>query len=134
MSSARALPHQRVFTLQRSALNSSGWMCGLCQRARSTTSFSTSAPAKQDERQDKGPFRTGSGPSTRKSRYQWKPIPVGLGIGFLGAVQLYRVREREKRRIQEEADALNAQETHKDGGEHTGWPKKRKRIRPSGPW
>lgn len=59
---------------------------------------------------------------------------MGLGIGFLGAVQFYRVRKREKRRQQEEADALDVEETHNNEGEHTGRPKKRKRIRPSGPW
>lgn len=134
MSSARTLLSQRASAFQHSTFRSSGWTCGLCQRARSAAPFSTSTRAKQDQRQDKGPFRTRLRAATRNSKVQWKPIPVGLGIGFLGAVQFYRVREREKRRQQQEADALDAEETHKNEGEHTGRPKKRKRIRPSGPW
>ena len=40
------------------------------------------------------------GKRPRPSRIQWYPIPVGLGIGFLGLVQFYKVstREREKQR------------------------------------
>jgi phosphatidylserine decarboxylase len=60
----------------------------------------------------------------RNSKIQWYQIPVGLGIGFLGLVQFYKVttREREKQR---EAEA---------GAEPGALPKKRARIRPDGPW
>ena len=55
----------------------------------------------------------------KNSKIQWYQIPVGLGIGFLGLVQFYKVSARERRNIE-------------DGEETT--PKKRQRIRPDGPW
>lgn len=56
------------------------------------------------------------------SKIQWFHIPVGLGIGFLGLVQFYRVskREREKQEF--------------EGQDAEGKAKKRPRIRPEGPW
>lgn len=54
------------------------------------------------------------------SRTEWYFIPVGVGIGFLGAVQGYKVYTREK-----EVQENEAQEKK---------PKRRPRIRPDGPW
>ena len=56
-----------------------------------------------------------------RSKVQWSWIPVSVGIGFIGAVQGYKVysREREKQR---DDDVLSPK------------PKKRPRIRPDGPW
>ena len=69
------------------------------------------------------------GTALRDTKVQWKyRIPLGLGISFLAAVQFYRVQEREKKRRVEEQDAL---ESTKDS---QGRPRKRNRIRPSGPW
>ncbi|KND88457.1 Phosphatidylserine decarboxylase proenzyme 1, mitochondrial [Tolypocladium ophioglossoides CBS 100239] len=64
------------------------------------------------------------GEALRNSRIQWYQIPVGLGIGFLGLVQFYKVsaREQEKRREQEHAQYQGGQ------------PKPRPRVRPEGPW
>lgn len=56
-----------------------------------------------------------------KSKTEWYFIPVGVGIGFLGLVQGYKVYTREKERHEEEAYP-GAQ------------PKRRQRIRPDGPW
>jgi len=61
-----------------------------------------------------------------KTEIKWYPIPVGLGIGFLGFLQFYKSQQREKRRLQEENGG--------EGGGEPGKPKKRERIRPSGPW
>ncbi|KAK1833374.1 phosphatidylserine decarboxylase-domain-containing protein [Podospora conica] len=55
-------------------------------------------------------------------KIEWYPIPIGLGIGFLGLVQFYKVYSREK----EQDDGEN--------GEPGSRPKKRPRIRPEGPW
>ncbi|KAM0358575.1 hypothetical protein ACHAP4_004550 [Fusarium culmorum] len=63
------------------------------------------------------------GEAMRNSKIQWYQIPVGLGVGFLGLVQFYKVSSREKERIEME-----------DGQEGTRTPKKRARIRPDGPW
>ncbi|KAK0739699.1 phosphatidylserine decarboxylase-domain-containing protein [Apiosordaria backusii] len=54
------------------------------------------------------------------SKIRWYPIPVGLGVGFLGLVQFYKVYSREKE-LQE-------------NGEPDKKPKKRPRVRPDGPW
>ena len=58
------------------------------------------------------------------TKIQWKPIPVGLGIAFLGGLQFYRVQAREQERLEQEDKQLDQE----------GRPKKRERIRPSGPW
>lgn len=128
MSTTRIFsPQSRLFSPR--LLNPSDYLCLSCQRARSL--FSTSA---QRARQDDQPFRIRLRAALRNTRIQWKPIPVGLGIAFLGAVQFYRVREREKRRRTEEDEALALEEGSNGDGEPQGKPKKRKRIRPSGPW
>ncbi|KAK3370128.1 phosphatidylserine decarboxylase proenzyme 1 mitochondrial precursor [Podospora didyma] len=62
-----------------------------------------------------------SGPENEK--FHWYPIPVALGVGFLGVVQFYKVYTREQEKQQAEEDK---------GSESR--PKKRPRIRPDGPW
>ncbi|KAG6069164.1 hypothetical protein E4U32_004027 [Claviceps aff. humidiphila group G2b] len=59
----------------------------------------------------------------RRSKITWYHIPVGVGIGFLGLVQLYKVTAREERRRQQEA-----------GGDADDKPRTRPKIRPEGPW
>ncbi|KAK0674055.1 phosphatidylserine decarboxylase-domain-containing protein [Cercophora samala] len=54
------------------------------------------------------------------SKIRWYPIPVGLGVGFLGLVQFYKVYSREKE--------------PQENGEPEKKPKKRPRVRPDGPW
>ncbi|EHA57221.1 hypothetical protein MCOR27_003944 [Pyricularia oryzae] len=61
----------------------------------------------------------------KNSKITWYNIPVGVGIGFLGLVQFYRVQRREKDRLKDEADA---------DADSLSRPKKRQRIRPDGPW
>jgi phosphatidylserine decarboxylase len=61
------------------------------------------------------------GEAMRNSKITWYQIPVGLGIGFLGLIQFYRVSSREQERRAE------------DEGEG-GRPRKRQRVRPEGPW
>lgn len=59
----------------------------------------------------------------RDTKVKWYPIPVGLGIGFLGLVQFYKTQAREKERLEKEASEFEG-----------GRPKRRPRIRPDGPW
>ncbi|KAG6079168.1 hypothetical protein E4U31_004814 [Claviceps sp. LM219 group G6] len=59
----------------------------------------------------------------RRSKITWYHIPVGVGIGFLGLVQFYKVTAREERRRQQEA-----------GGDADDKPRTRPKIRPEGPW
>ncbi|KAF1364592.1 phosphatidylserine decarboxylase [Lizonia empirigonia] len=71
-------------------------------------------------------FRARLGAALGKTRVKWEPIPIALGVGFLGAFQLYRIQRRDKHT-----------QTELDRDEHVdqqGRPKKRDRIRPSGPW
>ncbi|OJD18485.1 phosphatidylserine decarboxylase [Emergomyces pasteurianus Ep9510] len=58
------------------------------------------------------------------TRVEWYPIPVGLGIGFLGFVQFFRSKKAEKERLERE------------GSEEDGYGdvSRRTKVRPSGPW
>ena len=122
----KRLPRPNVKCLQGPSVQRTTYVCPSCLRA--SVRFSTSA--KRNDRAN-GPFRTRLRSALRDTKIQWKPIPVGLGIAFLGAVQFYRVREREKGRQQEEDESI---EDSGGGGQSKGRPRKRKRIRPSGPW
>ena len=61
----------------------------------------------------------------RKTKVEWYPIPVGLGIGLIGLLQYYKSQRAERLRIERE-----------ESGEawELGRPPPRPRIRPSGPW
>lgn len=86
----------------------------------------------RDQEKDgaKDSFSTRLGRAWRDTKIEWYPIPIGLGIGFLGFAQFWRVRARERQR-EEEAK----REPAGDGGEGgSKRPRKRERIRPSGPW
>ncbi|KAJ8126999.1 hypothetical protein O1611_g6636 [Lasiodiplodia mahajangana] len=56
------------------------------------------------------------------TKIKWSPIPIGLGIGFLGFLQFYKTQIRGKEKLEEEASAEEP------------LPKKRPRVRPDGPW
>ncbi len=106
--------------------------CLFCRYTRySVRRLATTARLHKDGSSgDEGSFRSRLQAALRRTKIEWKPIPVGLGIAFLGAVQFYRIREREKRRQAEEDEA----EAHQEGEQGSIIPRKRKRIRPSGPW
>ncbi|KAI0913296.1 phosphatidylserine decarboxylase-domain-containing protein [Ustulina deusta] len=57
------------------------------------------------------------------TKIKWYPIPVGLGIGFLGFIQFYKTQARERERLEREASQ-----------EQEPRPTKRSRVRPDGPW
>ncbi|KFA64705.1 hypothetical protein S40285_05269 [Stachybotrys chlorohalonatus IBT 40285] len=88
------------------------------QQAANSTRYFSSSSGKRPR------FSQRLGEALRNSKITWYHIPVGVGIGFLGLVQFYRVtaREAEKQRELEEIP---------DG---TRTPKRRPRIRPDGPW
>lgn len=88
--------------------------------------FSSSARLNQKNKEYNDSFNTRLRKALAETKIKWHPIPVALGIAFLGLAQLYRVNEREKaRRFDEERE---------EDEEPTGRPKRRERIRPSGPW
>ncbi|KAI0845547.1 phosphatidylserine decarboxylase [Daldinia vernicosa] len=61
----------------------------------------------------------------KETKVKWYPIPVGLGIAFLGLMQFYKTQAREKERLEKEAS---------DSDEPGVRPRKRARVRPDGPW
>lgn len=117
------------------SLRPANFRCLFChQKSSLPRRFTTTTRlrSKDGTNQDKGPFRSRLRTALRNTKIEWAPIPLGLGFAFLGAVQFYRVWERErKKQRQEEEDDLRSDES---GGESHSRPKKRKRIRPSGPW
>lgn len=100
----------------------------LCLRSRaqvSTRHFSASPRSHQQQHRKEG-FRSRLSAALNRTRVQWYAIPVGIGVGFLGGVQAYKVTAREKAKREEQEDAEQIEEP--------GKPKKRPRVRPSGPW
>ncbi|KAI4940823.1 hypothetical protein J4E91_011204 [Alternaria rosae] len=96
--------------------------------APSRTFSSTRAACDKQNFHRKESFRSRLGSALNNTKIKWEPIPIALGIGFLGAFQLYRIQRREKHT---EAERQNGEEGAVD---NQGRPKKRERIRPSGPW
>lgn len=135
MTSAGGLLSRRPYVVRQFVSRSSQRTCAICEHSRYAARLSTSARARQDHH-DRGPFRTKLRTALRHTKIQWKPITIGLGIAFLGAVQFYRVRERQKRRQQkqEDEDALDSELASNNESDQMGRPIKRKKIRPSGPW
>jgi phosphatidylserine decarboxylase len=71
-----------------------------------------------------------------ETKIKWYPIPIGVGIGFLGLAQLYRINNREaaKRREEDENDGYMYTKSEGENGNREGKPRRRERIRPTGPW
>ncbi|KAF2641778.1 phosphatidylserine decarboxylase [Massarina eburnea CBS 473.64] len=78
-------------------------------------------------------FRARLNAALKNTKVKWEPIPVALGVAFLGAFQLYRVQRREKH-TQSRRDEDDKDGESEEGVDQQGRPKKRQRIRPSGPW
>lgn len=112
---------QKLLSCYRNRPFDSAYICPSCR------SLSTSGPrSKSDSR----PFSTRLRAALRDTKIQWRPIPVGLGIASVGALQFYRVQARERKRREEEE--RSDEEASADGSKPR--PKKRRRIKPSGPW
>jgi phosphatidylserine decarboxylase len=88
--------------------------------------FSTSVRLSRKNQEYKNSFNTRLRKALADTKIKWYPIPVALGIAFLGLAQLYRINERERARLRNEE--------REDEEEPTGRPKRRERIRPTGPW
>ena len=110
----------------------------LC-RYHSSRLFSSSAKLYRQQPNYNESFGTRLRKALAETKIKWYPIPVGLGIGFIGLAQLYRVNEREKARREEEwEDDGYVRSTGTNGNssdaDSEGRPKRRQRIRPTGPW
>ncbi|CAG8980379.1 hypothetical protein HYALB_00003943 [Hymenoscyphus albidus] len=104
-------------------------------RSHKTRGFSYTSP----KYSQKGPnYRESFGTRLKRAlgetKIKWYPIPVGVGIGFLGLAQLYRINEREKDRLREETWDKDNYAGNGNGEGVEGRPKRRERIRPTGPW
>ncbi|KAL2074721.1 hypothetical protein VTL71DRAFT_8500 [Oculimacula yallundae] len=123
-------------TRRASAFVSQGQAQCIC-RCHNPRPFSSSARSYRQNPQYKDSFGTRLRRALNDTKIKWYPIPVGLGIGFLGLGQLYRVNEREKARTREEEwedDGVVKFAGSGGEGEPGGRPKRRERIRPTGPW
>ena len=123
----RVVKDSRAISTQSSLRTVIQRPCISCQQQyHGTRHFS----ATTTRRQSKEPFRTRLRDALGKTSIVWKPIPVGLGIGFLGLLQFYKVQQRENAAAAEEEERY----LRSHPGENGERPKRRKRIRPSGPW
>lgn len=88
------------------------------QRAAQRRAFTSSRRAwRQDPGSGKGEsFASRAGKAWRDTKIEWKPIPIALGIGFLGFWQFLRIQRREAADAHGDAEPVP----------------RRERIRPSG--
>ena len=88
---------------------------GVSHQKRLFTS-SRNSLKQQPSQGEKENFTSRAGKAWRDTKIEWKPIPIVLGVAFLGAFQLYRIQRREA------ADAES----------EVGKIPRRERVRPSG--
>ncbi|KAH9901824.1 phosphatidylserine decarboxylase [Xylariomycetidae sp. FL2044] len=67
--------------------------------ATSSKSFHKSSPKRQQKERFSSRLRS----ALNNTQVKWYPIPVGLGIGFLGLVQFYKTQAREKEKRERDA-------------------------------
>ena len=82
--------------------------------------FVASRSQQNQQHHRKQSFRSRLRASLGATKIEWRPIPVGLGIAFLGGWHLYRVQAQARERAREEVE-----------GEQ---PHKRGKAKISGPW
>ena len=132
MSRSRAAP---IFLDSSKVTPTRPYICKACRQARPLPRpFTTTTHRATPQDQRNGPFTSRLRAALGKTKIEWKPIPVGLGIAFLGAAQFYRIRQREKRRQQDEEEITRRAEETKIRDGDGRKPPKRERVRPSGPW
>lgn len=95
-----------------------GYLAGQTRSLRKPSVSSTRSFATNSGKRPR--FSQRLGEALRNTKIQWYQIPVGLGIGFLGLVQFYKVSAREQEKQKEIEEGKR--------------PKPRARIRPDGPW
>jgi hypothetical protein len=106
-------------------------------RLQKVRGFSTSPRCCEKHTEYKESFGTRLRRALGGTKIKWYPIPVGVGIGFLGLAQLYRINDRENAKRREEDLENDGYVYSKGEGENTGRdgrPRRRERIRPTGPW
>ncbi|KAF2010844.1 hypothetical protein BU24DRAFT_47017 [Aaosphaeria arxii CBS 175.79] len=119
---ARQLPRAPLRTRYPPTCQSSCYRLSQSSRPFS----STRAAFDQQQNHRKESFRSRLNSALKSTKIEWKPIPIALGVTFLGAFQIYRIQRREKHTQSGGTDSQDV--------DSLGTPKKRERIRPSGPW
>lgn len=118
--------------LRPAQLSTSPYLCRYYRQVPRQFSSSVRFCRQQDGRES---FGTRLRRALGQTKVRWYPIPVGVGIGFLAFTQFYRVNEREKIRQREDEEDAYLRSTGKgEERDSEGRPKRRKRIRPTGPW
>jgi hypothetical protein len=118
-SRAHAGPLRRAFDSQCSCMPQQTYFATL-RRTQRQTVFSRRLFSQQSQQRPR--FSSRLRDSLKNSKIQWYQIPAGVGIGFLGLMQFYKISTRKDD---------NESEEYVDGERR---PKKRPRIRPDGPW
>lgn len=67
--------------------------------------FHFSRPRFDAEAGTKKPYAERLKEAWNKTEVKWYPIPVGLGVAFLGFQQFRHIRERERRKVESQLDA-----------------------------
>ncbi|KAK2813748.1 hypothetical protein FQN50_000146 [Emmonsiellopsis sp. PD_5] len=104
-----------VFSLDSSLYKAGGRLPISRRQFSSCRSWRQSGSGKEGPH-GKESFRSRLRTALGNTRIEWAPIPVGLGIAFLGLLQFFRTKNAEKERLEREEEAP------------------RRRIRPTGPW
>ena len=72
----------------------------------------------ENKQRDDESFSSRLGKAWRSTKIEWKPIPIGLGIAFLGLFQFIRIRQRDGGAQGNEPPPPKRQRTYPSGG---GW-------------
>lgn len=78
------------------------------------------------ENQSRGGFGSRLRFALRNTKVEWYPIPVGLGIGLLGLLHVYKSHREEKDQVSKSASG--------EGVENEQKPPRRPRVVPTGSW
>ncbi|CAL5866886.1 uncharacterized protein PFLUO_LOCUS1097 [Penicillium psychrofluorescens] len=79
-----------------------------------------------DNNNGKGGFGSRLRFALRNTKVEWYPIPVGLGIGFIGLLQFYKAQRAERERLARDAGG--------EDWENGRRPPRRPRVVPTGSW
>lgn len=100
--------------------------------ARNLRGFHVTAARQRQYPHRKETFSSRLRTALRKTPIRWRPIPVSLGIGFLGVWQFYKIQQQDKERQWEQERGFHTSPEYDAQGNPR--PPRRERIRPSGPW
>ena len=119
-----------ALSLSSKARNARFWYTSIPAPRFQTRPFSQNSRLYRQQHR-KASFSSRLASAWRSTPIKWRPISVGAGIAFLGVFQIVRIQERHRRQQEAEWHQSNGEDDEVD---LSGRPKRRERIRPSGPW